>query len=287
MASCGECLVDVVGDTVSGAGDVDPGVRPCGRLNQVKSRDQDAVDVVVPLDGADLAAVDSVVDRFSERYECQPVDDRGFLFAVKVGADHPVEVVGVRGCEAVGVSLAGGVSALVTSAGASGEHFTQSAAPFEAGCETRLTKQGCEVCQQIVAGFWGHPSMGGTQSARQPNEQKDVWIHVRPSGHGHVEQREHDSVGTVLVREVAQRSDESADTADSLERRPVRGPVARERVLGEGLLECSELGTEVHGCLLGVSLSEAMVRFGVPGDVPGRVPDSVPDQGFPFPIGAL
>jgi hypothetical protein len=30
-------------------------------------------------------------------------------------------------------------------------------------------------------------------------------------------------------------------------------------------------------------LSEAMVRFGVPGDLPGLVPDQV----FPFPIGAL
>ena len=51
--------------------------------------------------------------------------------------------------------------------------------------------------------------------------------------------------------------------------------------------DSSELGTEIHGGLLGVGLSEAMVRFGVPGDVPGQVPDQVPDQVFLFPIGAL
>jgi hypothetical protein len=283
MGSCGECLVDMVGDAVSGAGDVDPCVRPCGRLRQVEGGDQDAVDVVVPLDGADLAAVDAVLNRLSERHKCQPIVYGRFVFAVEVGAHHPVEVVGVRGSEAFGVPLASGVSALVTTTSTSGENFAQAAAPLEARCETRLTQQGCEVGQQIVAGLGGHPSVSGTQPARQTNEQEGLWFHVRPSAHGHVEQRNNDMVGTVLFSEVAKRSDESAYRAESPEGRSVGGPVAWEGLSGEGLLKCSELSTEVHACLLGVWLSEAMVRFGVPGDVP----DPVPDQGFPFPIGAL
>ena len=107
------------------------------------------------------------------------------------------------------------------------------------------------------------------------------------SADGHVEQGEDDPVRTVLVGEVAQRSDERADVANSVERRVVGGPVAWEWLVGEVLLESSELGTEIHGGLLGVGLSEAIVRFGVPGDVPCQVPDSVPHQGFLFPIGAL
>ena len=96
---------------MSGAGDVDAGARLHRWFGQVERGDQDAVDVVGPLGGADLASVDAVVDGRSEVGERQPVDDRVLLFAVEVGADHPVEVVGVRGCEVVGVALAGGVAA--------------------------------------------------------------------------------------------------------------------------------------------------------------------------------
>ena len=112
-------------------------------------------------------------------------------------------------------------------------------------------------------------------------------IYLTSSADGHVEQGDHDPIRMVLAGEVAQHPDQPADVVDSIERRLVGGPVAWEWLVGEGLLECSELCTEIHGGLLGVGLSEAMVRFGVPGDVPGQVPDSVPDQGFLFPMGAL
>ena len=279
--------MDVVGDAVSGAGDVDAGARLHRWFGQVERGDQDAVDVVGPLGGADLASVDAVVDDRSEVGERQPVDDRVLLFAVEVGADHPVEVVGVRGCEVVGMALAGGVAALVAAAGASGEYLAQTAAPFETDRQARLAQQGGEFSEEIVAGLGGHTTMCGAQSAGQRDEQNGVGFRVGSSADGHVEQGEDDPVRTVLVGEVAQRSDERADVANSVERRVVGGPVAWEWLVGEVLLESSELGTEIHGGLLGVGLSEAIVRFGVPGDVPCQVPDSVPHQGFLFPIGAL
>jgi len=129
--------------------------------------------------------------------------------------------------------------------------------------------------------------MCGAQSAGQRDEQNGVGFHVGSPTDGHVEQGEHDPVRAVLAGEVAERADERSDVVDSVERRMLGGPVAWERLVGEVLLECSELGTEIHRGLLGVGLSEAMVRFGVPGDVPGQVPDQVPDQVFLFPIGAL
>ena len=283
MTSCGERSVQVVGDAVSGAGDVDSAV-PLHRLfGQIEGGDQDAVDVVGPLGAADLTSVDAVVDGRSEVGECQPVDDRILLFAVEVGADHPVEVVGVRGCEVVGMALTGGVAALVAAAGAAGEYLAQTAAPFETDREARLTQEGGEVCQHFIAGLGWHSSVRGAQSAGQRNEQNSVGFHVRSSADGHVEQGEDDPVRMVLAGEVTQRADECADVADSVERRMLGGPVAWERLVGEVMLECSELGTEIHRGLLGVGLSEAMVRFGVPGDVPGQVPDQV----FLFPIGAL
>ncbi len=287
MRSRGECLVDVVGDAVSGARDVDSGARLHRWFREVEGGDQHAVDVVGPLRAADLASVDAVVDGRSKVGERQSVDDRVFLFAVEVGADHPVEVVSVRGCEAISMPLAGGVAALVAAAGASGEDLAKTTAPFETGRETRLTQEGCEVCQQIVAGLGGHPSVHRAQSAGQRYQQNGVGFHVGPSADGHVEQGDHDPIRMVLAGEVAQHPDQPADVVDSIERRLVGGPVAWEWLVGEGLLECSELCTEIHGGLLGVGLSEAMVRFGVPGDVPCQVPDSVPDQGFLFPMGAL
>lgn len=287
MTSCGECPVDVVRDAVSGAGDVDSGVPLHRGVGQVEGGDEDAVDVVGPLGGADLASVDAVVDGRSEVGERQPVDDRVLLFAVEVGADHPVEVVGVRGCEVVGMPLAGGVAALVAAAGASGEYFAQTAAPFETDREARLAQQGGEVRQQIVAGLGWHPSVRGAQAAGQRDEHNGVGFHVGPSADGHVEQGEDDPVRMVLAGEVAQRLDQLADVVDSMERRMLGGPVAWKWLVGEVLLECSELGTEMHGGLLGVGLSEATLQFGVPGDVPGQVPDWVPDQGFLFPMGAL
>lgn len=286
MRSRGECLVDVVGDAVSGTGDVDPGV-PLRRCGQVERGDQDAVDVVGPLGGADLTSVDPIVDGHSEVGERQPVDDRVLLFAVEVGADHPVEVVGISGCEALGVALASGVAALVAAAGATREYLAQTAAPFETGRETRLTKQRGEVCQQIVAGLGWHTTVCGAQSAGQRDEQNGVGFYVGSSADRHLEQGEDDPVRTVLAGEVAHSADKRADVADSVERPMVGWPVAREWLVGEVLLEGSELRTEIHGGLLGVGLSEAMVRFGVPGDVPGQVPDSVPDQGFLFPMDAL
>ena len=279
--------MDVVGDAVSGAGDVDAGARLHRWFGQVERGDQDAVDVVGPLGGADLASVDAVVDGRSEVGERQPVDDRVLLFAVEVGADHPVEVVGVRGCEVVGMALAGGVAALVAAAGASGEYLAQTAAPFETDREARLAQQGGEISEEIVAGLGGHTSMCGAQTAGQRDEQNGVGFHVGSSADGHVEQGEDDPVRTVLAGEVAQSADERADVVDSVERRMIGAPVAWEWLAGEVLLECAELRAEIHRGLLGVGLSEAMVRFGVPGDVPGQVPDQVPDQVFLFPIGAL
>jgi len=287
MGSCGECLVDVVGDAVSGTGNVDSCVPLHRSVGQVEGGNQDAVHVVGPLGAADLASVDAVVDGRSEVDERQPVDDRVFLFAVEVGADHPVEVVGVRGCEAFVVALTGGVAALVAATRATGEYLAQTATPSEAARKARFAQQGGEVSQQIVVGFGGHPPVRGAQSAGQRDEQNGVGFHMGSPADRHVEQGEHDPVRTVLAGEVAQRPDQLADFVDSVERRVVGGPVAWERLVGEGLLECSELRTEIHGGLLRVGLSEAMVRFGVPGDVPGQVPDSVPDQGFLFPMGAL
>ena len=279
--------MDVVGDAMSSARDVDTRVPLHRWFGQVEGGDQHAVDVVGPLGGADLASVDAVVDGRSEVGERQPVDDRVFLFAVEVGADHPVEVVGVRGCEVVGMALTGGVAALVAAAGASGEYLAQTAAPFETDREARLAQQGGEISEEIVAGLGGHTSMCGAQSAGQRDEQNGVGLHVGSSADGHVEQGEDDPVRTVLAGEVAQGLDQLADVVDSVERRMLGGPVAWKWLVGEVLLECSELCTEIHGGLLGVGLSEAMVRFGVPGDVPCQVPDSVPDQGFLFPMGAL
>ena len=287
MRSCGECLVDVVGDGVSGSGDVDSRVPLHRWFGQVEGGDEDAVDVVGPLCGADLASVDCVVDGRPEVGERHPIGDRVFLFAVEVGADHPVEVVSVRGCEAFGMSLAGRVAALVAAAGASGEYLAQAAASFETDREARLAQQGGEISEEIVAGFGGHTAVRGAQSAGQRDEQNGVRFHVGSSADGHVEQGEDEPVRTVLVGEVAQRPDQLSDVADSVESRVVGGPAAWERLVGEVLLECSELCTEIHDCLLGVGLSEAMVRFGVPGDVPCQVPDLVPDQGFVFPMGAL
>jgi hypothetical protein len=283
MGSRSEGLPDVAGDAVSGAGDVDPTAGPHRSIGLVEGGDEDTVHVVGPLGAADLASVDAVVDGRSEVDERQSVDDRVFLLAVEVGADHPVEVVGIGGCEAFGVALTRGEATLVAAAGASGEYLAQTAASFETARQARLAQQGGEVSQQIVAGLGGHTSVRCAQSAGQRYEQNDVRFHVRPSADGHVEQGEHDLVRTVLVGEVPQCADERAEVVDSVERLVFGGPVAWERLVGKGLLECSELCTEIHSCLLGVGLSEAMVRFGVPGDVPGQVPD----QGFLFPTGAL
>ena len=285
MTSCGECLVDVVGDALSGAGDVDAGVPPHRRFGQIEGGDQDAVDVVGPLGAADLASVDAVGDRRSEVGEREAVDDRVFLLAVEVGADHPVEVVGVGGREAVGVALAGGVAALVAAAGSVSQYFAQAAATFEAGRESWLAQQGGEVDQEIVAGLGGHSAVC-SQPAGQGHEQNSVGFDAGSSAVGHGEHGEHDLVRTVLVAEVAQCADEPIDVADPVERRMIGWPVAWQWLIGEGLLECSELCTEMHGCLLGVGLSEAMVRFRVPGDVPDNVPDRVPEQDLLFPIGA-
>jgi len=181
----------------------------------------------------------------------------------------------------VGVALAGSEATLVAAAGAVGEYFAQAAAPLETGGEVGFAQQGCEVDEQIVARLGRHSSVC-SQPAGQCHEQNGAGFDAGSSAVGHVEQGEHDLVRTVLVGEVAQCADEGADVADPVERRVVGWPVAWQWLIGEGLLESSELCTETHGCLLGVGLSEAMVRF----RVPGNVPDRVPDQGFLFPIGA-
>ena len=59
MQSRGECLVDVIGDAVSGAGDVDSGAGLHRWFGQVEGGEQHAVDVVGPLGGCLLYTSDA------------------------------------------------------------------------------------------------------------------------------------------------------------------------------------------------------------------------------------